>query len=285
MLGTELSRQLKEAGLSFTGTDRELSILEPQTLRQFASDLEKPLRWIINCAAYTAVDKAEDDQDLCYALNAQGPENLARLASESGASLLHVSTDYVFSGDGSTPYDEDAPHNPGGVYGRSKSEGEKRASSLCKRLVVLRTAWLYGRHGPNFVYTMLRLMKERQELAVVNDQKGSPTWAADLAAAIIKIVQSPAPVYGNYHYTNDGVCTWYEFAREIERLGNEYGLLERSIPIQPLSSNAYPTKAKRPAYSVLSKTRISRDYDVILPDWKQSLKTFIADLAQNSETI
>jgi dTDP-4-dehydrorhamnose reductase len=163
---------------------------------------------------------------------------------------------------------------------RTKAEGEGRVRSVCPRSIILRTAWLYGKHGPNFVYTMLRLMKEREKIGVVCDQQGSPTWAADLASAILSILTSPQPhPYGTYHYTNSGTCTWHAFAQEIHRLGLGSGLLERPCEVSPLSTSQYPTKAQRPAYSVLSKEKILADYGVAIPDWKESLAKFIAGLA------
>lgn len=277
MLGTELSRLFEAKKLPFVGTDRELSILESGALADFARD--KGLRWIINCAAYTAVDKAESDAETCAALNVRGPENLARLAQELGASMLHLSTDYVFSGTASSPYREDDPVGPTGVYGRTKAEGEARVREACERSVLLRTAWLYGKHGPNFVHTMLRLMKERESIGVVADQVGSPTWAYNLAEAIYAIVTAPQPRYGIYHYTNSGICSWYDFAREIHRLGRAAGLLESDCEIRPLTTDQYPTAAVRPAYSVLSKDKIAADYGVALLPWQVGLEKFITGLS------
>jgi len=286
MLGTELALLLEQQGIPYIGTDRELSILDPAALRDFARG--KNISWIINCAAYTAVDKAEDDVELCTALNAVGPENLGRLAASIGASVLHISTDYVFSGSPylekglERPYREDDPTDPTGVYGKTKAEGEARLRSACANSIILRTAWLYGQHGPNFVFTMLRLMKERERIGVVADQKGSPTWAYDLAGAIISIVRAAKPAYGIYHYTNLGETTWYDFAREIHRLGRRYGILERDCEITPLTTDQYPTKARRPAYSVLSKERIITDYHLAIPAWQESLEHFIQLIAQQT---
>ncbi len=278
MLGTELSETLRRANLPFAGTDREVSILDGAALLSYAEG--KDISWIVNCAAYTAVDKAEDEVELCTALNREGPRNIARVAERIGASLLHLSTDYVFGGDGSRPYVEADPIGPTGVYGRTKAEGESAALDACPRTVVLRTAWLYGKHGPNFVATMLRLMKERESIGVVADQRGSPTWARDLSSAIVAILRTAEPKYGIFHFTNEGETTWYDFALEIKRIGRAAGLLERDCTVNALTTAQYPTKAKRPAYSVLSKDKIKAAYGVEPPEWKDSLaKYFREDLA------
>lgn len=289
MLGTELCRQLEEVGIAFVGTDREVDFLDAGALKAYWGDshLRAPTRlpagdshpdWIINCAAYTAVDKAEDEPELCRRLNAEGPANLARLAAEAGACLLHLSTDYVFDGSGGCPYREEDPVGPTGVYGRTKAEGEEAVRGFCPRSVILRTAWLYGRDGPNFVYTMLRLMRARESIGVVADQRGSPTWAADLARAIRSIVGAEPPRFGTYHFTNAGETTWQGFALEVERLGREAGILERPCRVEALTTAQYPTKARRPAYSVLSKEKIVADFGVTVPEWRQSLEAFIRTL-------
>lgn len=251
MLGTELSLLFEENKIPFVGTDREVDILSPEALAAFAKD--KDIGWIVNCAAYTAVDKAEDEEALCRAINADGPKNIAQLAKTIGAAVLHISTDYVFTGTADSPYPEDTPVAPTGVYGKTKADGEQALRDSLDRHVIIRTAWLYGKHGPNFVYTMLRLMKERDSLGVVADQIGSPTWAFDLAKAILSVVTSSSPSWGTYHYTNGGQCSWHDFALEIQRLGLETSLLDKTIPVKALSTADYPTKAKRPAWSVLSK--------------------------------
>lgn len=278
MLGTELCRLLETEGLPFVGSDREVDILDPEAIASFASG--KGIGWIVNCAAYTAVDKAEDEEAFCRRLNAEGPGNLAGLASRIGASLLHISTDYVFDGKGTRPYREDDPLGPTGVYGRTKAEGEAAVSSACRRSIILRTAWLYGKAGPNFVYTMLRLMRQREAIGVVADQRGSPTWAADLAQAILAMLRSTSPSYGIFHYTNGGETNWHEFALEIRRLGREAGLLERECEVKPLSTAEYPTKARRPAYSVLSKDKIRSSYGVEAPEWRESLARFIDSIGE-----
>jgi dTDP-4-dehydrorhamnose reductase len=278
MLGTELAGALASAGIEFVGTDREVSILDPEALA--ASAAGKDFSWIVNCAAYTAVDKAEEEPELARRLNAEGPENLARLSRAIGARLVHLSTDYVFDGSGSRPYREEDPVAPLGVYGRTKAEGEERLRAVAPDSIILRTAWLYGRHGPNFVVTMLRLMKENEEIGVVADQRGSPTWARDLAAAIVAILRSGSASAGVYHFTNSGETNWHEFALEIERRGRELGLLARPCRVKALRTDQYPTKTRRPAYSVLAKEKIGRVFGIQPPEWRESLAKFLGEIAQ-----
>ena len=277
MLGTELSRLLDARGLDWTGSDREVSMLDPDALEAFAAG--KHLDWVINCAAYTAVDKAEDESELCLALNAQGPENLGRLAAARGMMIVHLSTDYVFDGSGSAPYREDDPVAPLGTYGLTKAQGEARLRAAALGAIIIRTAWLYGKHGPNFVYTMLRLMRSKDSIGVVADQMGSPTWARDLAETIATILRSRAPHPGIYHFTDSGEISWHQFALEIHRLGRELGILERDCRIDALRTDQYPTKTKRPAYSVLSKEKIASAFGIRVPDWKESLRGFFDDAA------
>jgi dTDP-4-dehydrorhamnose reductase len=278
MLGTELSNALSASGIEFVGTDRDVDILSPPALAAFASG--KRIDWIVNCAAYTAVEKAEDEDQrgLCSRLNADGPGNIASLASSIGAKLLHISTDYVFDGKGSRPYREDDPVSPDSVYGRTKAEGEERVRSACAEHVIVRTAWLYGKHGPNFVYTMLKLMRTKERVGVVADQRGTPTHAVDLADAIVAILSAPKTVFGIFQFTNLGETNWHEFAAEIQRLGRECGLLERACPIDALTTEQYPTKARRPAYSVLSKEKIQKAYSLSIPDWRTSLSAFLKSI-------
>ena len=194
--------------------------------------------------------------------------------------MIHISTDYVFAGNSDKQYSEEDRIDPVGAYGRTKADGEAFVRQECSNHFILRTAWLYGRHGSNFVYTMLRLMGERSSIGVVADQKGSPTWTRDLAAAIVKIIDTFPNAFGTYHFTNEGETTWYDFAKEISRLGLAKGLLDQEIEIKPLRTEEYPTKARRPAYSVLSKRKIREALGCITPDWKISLGIFLSDLAE-----
>jgi dTDP-4-dehydrorhamnose reductase len=200
-----------------------------------------------------------------------------------GAKLLHISTDYVFDGTGSRPYEADDAVAPMGVYGRTKAEGETAVRSACPEHVIIRTAWLYGKHGANFVYTMLKLMSTKDKIGVVYDQRGTPTWASDLASSIVSVVTAPVTRYGTYQFTDSGETNWHEFAVEIQKRGLASGLLARACAIDALTTEQYGAKVKRPAYSVLSKEKIKRDYGIAIPDWKESLGRFVADVARDRE--
>ena len=280
MLGTEVSRQLKENKIDFTGTDREVDFTDEKAVSDFASD--KNIDFIINCAAYTAVDKAESEVDLCRKLNVKGPEVVAKYAKQTGATLLHISTDYVFDGTGSSPRTEDMPIAPIGVYGVTKAEGEKAVSDNTDKYYILRTAWLYGWAGKNFVYTMIKAMNTHDAVKVVNDQKGTPTFAGDLAKVIIEFYKRAAnhnPVeYGIYHCTDLGEITWWDFTNEIKKQGIEAGWINetgKKCVVNPCTTEEYPTPAKRPAYSVLCKEKIQKALNIKLPYWKNSLSIFL----------
>ena len=289
MLGTEVSLLLEKSGLPFTGTDREVDITNPAALEAFAGKQAaagRPFKWIINCAAYTAVDKAEDDVEICRRLNVDGPANIAACAKAIDARLIHLSTDYVFDGKGIAgtddkhrPYREDDATNPIGVYGLAKRDGERALLNNTDAAYIIRTAWLYGKHGNNFVATMLRLMNERDEVKVVNDQRGSPTWAGDLASAIIVLLQAvdsgKTVPSGIYHYTNEGNITWFDFAKEIFRQGRELGRISKDCAVKPCTSAEYPAKVTRPAYSVLDKTKIKTTLKIDIPAWDKSLKEYL----------
>jgi len=277
MLGKELSALLESKGMAYTGTDIECDITDYHALETFASG--KGIRWIINCSAYTAVDKAEDEEARALVINAEGPRNIARLAHVIGAAMIHISTDYVFDGNASVPYTEDMPVNPAGAYGRTKAAGEKAVITETARHFIFRTAWLYGKHGNNFVHTMIRLFKEKDSLNVVADQYGSPTWAGDLAAAICTVIQRNSDDYGIYHFTGEGKTTWHEFATAIRDIALECGVIEKNIPIHAVTTDQYPTKAKRPAYSVLSKEKFARVFGYAIPGWREPLTAFIKDMA------
>jgi dTDP-4-dehydrorhamnose reductase len=279
MLGTELNRELRKTKLAFVGSDRDVDFLDPYAIESFASS--NKVTAIVNCAAYTAVDKAEDELDLCARLNIEGPRNLALLAHNIGARLIHISTDYVFDGKAVTPYHEDDPVNPTGIYGRTKAEGEKALLAACPEAVVLRTAWLYGEDGNNFVYTMLRLMRRKDEIGVVADQRGSPTWAQDLARTIVAMLKDRSGKSGIYHFTDAGDISWYDFAVTIHEKGRKLGILEKDCRVVPLATGQYPTRARRPTYSVLSKEKIQRDFKVTVPAWDESLGRFMDEITLN----
>lgn len=265
-LGNEmqvLSKENPQHTYFFTDV-QELDICDKQAVNDFIA--EKQIEMIINCAAYTAVDKAEDDAELAYKLNSEAPETLARAAQSVGASMIQVSTDYVFDGTAHIPYTEDCPPCPNSVYGTTKLNGEHAVLDHCENAVVIRTAWLYSIYGNNFVKTMIRLGKERDTLGVVFDQIGTPTYANDLAQAIFSIINKGI-VRGVYHFSNEGVCSWYDFTIAIHRLS---GIT--SCKVNPLHSSEFPAKANRPHYSVLDKTKIKTTFGIEIPHWEESLK-------------
>ena len=277
MLGAELADVLARKGLGFVGTGREVDILDAEGLSDFAAG--RDITWIVNCAAYTKVDRAEDEAEACRRLNAEGPAKLARLARRIGARLLQISTDYVFDGSVERPRREEEAVAPLNVYGRTKAEGEALVMAEAPDSVILRTSWLYGRHGPNFVLTMLRLMAEREEVGVVADQRGSPTWARDLSEAIALILAHPSPRPGIYHFADSGEASWWDFACEIERLGREAGILRRPCRVKALTAAEYPTRAKRPASSILSTGKVRAVFGLEPPAWQASLASFIGEVA------
>jgi dTDP-4-dehydrorhamnose reductase len=275
MLGTEIARQLKNSNIDYIGTDIDVDITKLEVLEDFANKNPK-IDWIINCSAYTAVDKAEDDKDFANLLNNIGPKNISSVAKKINAKMIHISTDYVFDGTGTTPYTEDMDVKPIGVYGQTKADGEKSVIDSGCEYYIFRTAWLYGYDGKNFVYTMLKLMESKQELSVVSDQKGTPTFAGDLANCVIKTITSKNQIpCGIYHCTDLGEITWYDFACEIYKQGKATGKLSNECKINPCSTDEFPTKAKRPAYSVLSKEKIQQALGITLPMWNESLNVFM----------
>ena len=299
MLGSEVVRQLEEKKLPWVGTDRDVDITDPQALQDFTNKIatasyfpsdiphdDRKIKWIINCSGYTNVDKAEEESELAEKLNAAGPLNIARTARSIGAKLIHISTDYVFDGKGNQPYTEDMPKAPLGVYGKTKSAGEDEIMKEMTTFYIIRTAWLYGFDGKNFVYTMTKLMNSHEQIRVVNDQKGTPTYAPDLAAAILRIIEksdhaksffgkNSAPAYGIYNFTNEGKTNWYEFACEINKLGLKYGRITQNCSVNPCSTEEYGAKVQRPAYSVLNKDKISKALKLKISDWQSSLEKFI----------
>jgi dTDP-4-dehydrorhamnose reductase len=281
MLGTELSMLLEKSGLPFAGTDRGVNITNMAELTAAHAKLaeKKQVKWIINCAAYTEVDKAEDEVEVCRSLNVQGAANIAAIANNTGARLIYLSTDYVFDGKGNRPYREDDAAAPISVYGRTKREGEIEVLKNNPGSYIIRTAWLYGKYGRNFVHNMLRQMNEKDEVNVVNDQHGSPTWTFDLASVIltfIKNVDSGKDVpFGIYHFTNEGDITWFDFAKEIYRQGRKHGNITKNCAVNPCASAEYSVKAQRPVYSVLDKSKIKAALKIKIPAWEKSLKEFI----------
>ncbi|HEY9809277.1 MAG TPA: dTDP-4-dehydrorhamnose reductase [Halomicronema sp.] len=273
-LGQELHQHLSEKSYSITGLSREkLDLANPDNIRQVLQEIKPDL--IINSGAYTAVDKAESEEEVAFAINGKAPGILAEEVKKIGGRLIHVSTDYVFDGNASQPYLESEETNPLGVYGKSKLAGEKAIQEVGGEYIILRTAWVYGVGGKgNFVKTMLRLGGEREEIKVVCDQIGSPTWTGDLAEAIGRLVELKWEP-GIYHYTNSGVASWYDFSVAIFEEAKQ-----RSFPIKverviPITTSEYPTPARRPAFSVLSSKKIAAVLGSHPPHWRQSLRKML----------
>lgn len=265
-LGNELRLLLKDNAL-YVDKD-QLDITDAETVKGFVS--ANRFDAIINCAAYTAVDKAEADEKLAGDINARGPENLAK----TGIPLIHISTDYVFDGTNCRPYVETDAVNPQSVYGRTKLAGEQAVLENASAAVIIRTAWLYSEFGNNFVKTMRRLGAEKAQLNVVFDQVGTPTYAADLAAAVVHILPQLRPGMKEiFHFSNEGICSWYDFAVEIMKLS---GL---DCRINPIESKDYPTPARRPFYSVLNKTKIKQTFNIEINHWKESLQSCLKHLS------
>ena len=271
-LGNEMQVLAKEnLQHTYFFTDvQELDICDEQAVYAYVS--EHKIDVIVNCAAYTAVDKAEDDAEFCDKLNNVAPGYLARAAQANGAAMIQVSTDYVFDGTAHIPYTEDQPTCPTSVYGSTKLTGEPNVMNHCEKAMVIRTAWLYSIYGNNFVKTMIRLGRERESLGVIFDQIGTPTYANDLALAIFAALNKGI-VRGIYHFSDEGVCSWYDFTIAIHRLA---GIT--SCKVKPLHTADYPAKAPRPHYSVLDKTKIKETFGIEIPHWEESLKRCINQL-------
>jgi len=274
-LGSEINVLSKEYGYTFFFTDRQtLDIADKNDIEHFCT--KNDINVIINCAAYTAVDKAEEDVINADKINHLAVENLAQIAKEKNISLIHISTDYVFDGTNFKPYVESDTTSPNAVYGSTKLEGEKAMQEIDpSHSIIIRTSWVYSSFGNNFVKTMLRLGKEKASLGVIFDQVGTPTYARDLARAILEIL----PKIENekveiYHYSNEGVLSWYDFAKEIMKMA------KLDCVINPIESKAYPTPAKRPHYSLLNKAKIKKDFGIEIPYWKDGLDACLKTLGE-----
>ena len=274
----QLGSEIKELSgnfpqFEFIFTDRDDLSISDEAAVQNVFEQYQPA-FCINCAAYTAVDKAEDALafNIVNAINAEAVGYLAKACTQYNARLVHVSTDYVFDGEGTEPYKETDATHPVSIYGKTKLKGEELALQFTEA-VIIRTAWVYSAFGKNFVKTMMRLMAEKSQINVVSDQYGTPTYAADLAAAILQIISSGKWVTGIYHYTNEGQISWYDFAVAIKEL------IGSSCEVHAIPTIQYPTPAKRPAWSVLDKTKINQTYAVAIPHWKDSLQACIKKLA------
>ena len=277
-LGSEIqqiSGQFPEMSFIFTDLE-ELNITRIRDIRSFLDSM--PVKFLVNCAGYTAVDLAEDEREMAELLNAEATGYLAEICAERAVQLIHISTDYVFDGEKKYPYLEDDAVNPQTVYGKSKLHGEEALQQSGKGIII-RTSWLYSSFGNNFVKTVLRLSGEKESLNVVFDQTGCPTYARDLASAILEMIrieieQENSPKYDIYHYSNQGMCSWYEFATCIIDFAGS------GCKIIPIESKDYVTKAERPRYSVMSKKKILNAYDLHIPHWKDSLKDCIDKLTR-----
>lgn len=268
-LGTDLMNELAKRGIEGIGVDvEEMDITDAEACRRVikASGADA----VIHCAAYTAVDAAEDNVELCRRINGEGTRNVAQACKEADVKLMYISTDYVFDGQGTRPWEPDDERHPLNVYGQTKYEGELAVEKLSDKYFIVRIAWVFGVAGKNFIKTMLRLGKERGAVSVVDDQVGSPTYTYDLARLLVDMIQTDK--YGRYHATNEGLCSWYEFAKEIFR---QAGM---DVPVTPVSSSEFPAKATRPSNSRMSKEKLSDNGFERLPAWQDALGRFLKEI-------
>lgn len=268
-LGTDLMNELAKRGIEGIGVDvQEMDITDAKACRRVIKNSGADA--VIHCAAYTAVDAAEDNVDLCRRINGEGTRNVAQACKEADVKLMYISTDYVFDGQGTRPWEPNDERHPLNVYGQTKYEGELAVEELSDKYFIVRIAWVFGVAGKNFIKTMLRLGKERGAVSVVDDQIGSPTYTYDLARLLVDMIQTDK--YGRYHATNEGLCSWYEFAKEIFR---QAGM---DVPVTPVSSDQFPAKAARPSNSRLSKEKLSENGFERLPAWQDALGRFLKEI-------
>lgn len=281
MLGQDVEKLFKRKRLSYLASDKEVDITDYPTLKEFTKNIE--IAWIINCSGYTDVDKAEKEIEKAFQINRDGVRNISKIAVEKQAKLIHISTDYVFNGKKNThlSYMEDEKTEPINIYGESKLAGEREIKETLKKYFIIRTAWLYGMGGKNFVSTMLKLFKEKEEIKVVSDQWGSPTYTVDLAKGILEIINNDSDKFGIYHFTNKGVTNWYEFAREIYRKSKKLGIIDsnKEVEIRGIETKEYPTPAQRPKWSLLSKEKIKRELNLDIRNWEDALADFLSFLS------
>lgn len=273
MLGNALCLRLQEQKIPFIGTGKDIDITSLQAVSHFI-DINKEITHIVNCAGYTQVDKAEQEQLLANSVNVTGPYHLALIANQHHIHLTHLSTDYVFAGKGKIPYQEDSICQPSSIYGMTKLEGEQKVLNALNRACIIRTSWLFGLNGKNFVSTMLDLMQKKETLRVVSDQIGCPTFCPDLADAIIALLNHE----GIFHFSNSGSTSWYAFALTIAEQGLQLGYPLIIKSIQPITTAEYPAPAKRPAYSVLDTTKIERTLHYCPRPWQESLFDYLQQL-------
>lgn len=271
-LGTELHEILEREfpGQTLYTDVQELDLTNAKAVDSYVANNE--ITHIVNCAAYTAVDRAEEEKMLCAAVNTDAVKNIAMAADANGAKIIHISTDYVFDGTNHRPYRESDKVNPISQYGTTKRKGETLLLALAPQAIIIRTAWLYSAHGNNFVKTMLRLADSQPEIKVVCDQIGTPTFARDLARAVVKVLQSHQWVPGIYHFTDEGAASWYDFAKAIFRIAG------KDVKVTPIPTEDYPTPASRPSYSILDRTRIKATYGIEIPHWEEALADCLRQL-------
>ncbi|UCB46220.1 MAG: dTDP-4-dehydrorhamnose reductase [Spirochaetota bacterium] len=277
-LGQDVEQLLVEKQEKFISSDIEVDKRDKERLKSFVNG--KQVDWIVDCSAYTAVDRAEKEPDKAFGVNAHGTLNIAEIACDKALKLIYISTDYIFNGEKEGAYSEDDTPGPLGVYGKSKLEGEINIKNNVKEYYIIRTSWLYGHHGNNFVNTMLDLLNKKSEVKVVADQWGSPTWTKDLARVMVHIIESDNGEYGVYHYSGEGKTSWFYFTQEIYARARTHGIVKRDVKISPITTEEYPADARRPRNSYLSKDKIKTSFKIEVPRWQDSLEEFLAEIKE-----
>lgn len=279
-LGFDVVKELTKQGDIPVAVDiEEMDITDAEAVESYIS--RSGVEAVIHCAAYTAVDNAEDNVELCRRINRDGTQNIADACKNHNLKMIYISTDYVFNGEGETPWESDEKRDPLNVYGQTKYEGELAVESTLDKYFIVRISWVFGVNGKNFIRTMLNLGKTHDKLTVVSDQIGSPTYTVDLAKLLVDMVHSEK--YGRYHATNEGICSWYEFTCEIMKQAAEYYPVYANVDISPVSSDAYPTKAKRPHNSRMSKDKLAENGFNRLPTWQDALRRYLKELHENEQ--
>lgn len=279
-LGYDVSKELTKRGDTAVAVDiEEMDITDKEAVENYISKANVDA--VIHCAAYTAVDNAEDNVELCRRINCDGTKNIAGSCKKHNLKMIYISTDYVFNGEGEIPWEPDEKREPLNVYGLTKYEGELAVENTLEKYFIVRISWAFGVNGKNFVRTMLNLGKTHDKLTVVSDQIGSPTYTADLAKLLVDMVHSDK--YGRYHATNEGICSWYDFTCEIMKQAAEYYPEYANVEVTPVSSDAYPTKAKRPSNSRMSKDKLTENGFDRLPTWQDALRRYLKELKNNEQ--
>jgi dTDP-4-dehydrorhamnose reductase len=276
MLGSDVETLLVEKNKPFVSSDQDVDIADEGAIKRFTRG--KEIEWVINCAAYTDVDRAERERNRAFSVNSRGACNLAAEARRLGAKIVHISTDYVFDGTKEGAYTEEDTPNPLGVYGKSKLEGENSIRETIEEFYILRTSWLYGKHGSNFVNTTLRLLDEKDTVRVVSDQWGSPAYTKDLAKVILHLIAVDNKNYGTYHFSGEGKTNWYEFSKEIYSVAKDFRILRKDVTVVPIPTSEYKTDAKRPTNSYLSKEKIKSVLKIDVPLWQESLRSYFSEI-------